>query len=332
MKAIILAGGSGQRFWPLSDPGTPKQFLKLLEDRSLIRTTYDRIRSHFQPSDIYVITNVDQISMTKEHLPELPERNIIGEPEGKNTAPACILGTLAIGDEENQLVVPADHHISDPDSFWRSFEVGKKALETGDYLITFGIKPSRPETGYGYVEKGERIDGSLYKVNSFREKPDRKTAVEFIKSGRFFWNSGMFMWKGSTLISELERYNEKLLKSLKGIDWTSKEQLKKAYSSLEKISIDNAVMENSDKVMMVEGDFPWNDLGSWLSIKELNGYSEEDENTLLHGSEDVFVHGNFRPVAVMGLRGVIVVDSPNGLLIMSEEMSQEVRRAYLKFA
>lgn len=331
LKAIILAGGSGKRFWPLSDKETPKQFLKLFGKESLIRNTYDRLRERFGPDEILVITNSLHVEMTGEHLPELPPGNIIGEPVGRNTAPACVIGAMAGGLEEIQLVVPADHHISDTEEFWRSFDVGREALEKEDMLITFGIEPRRPETGYGYIKKGEMLNESLFMVKSFKEKPDRKTAAGYMESGKFFWNSGMFMWRGSTLLEEIRKYKPSIHSGLKGVDPRSGEGLEKAYGTLENISIDYAVMERSERVAMVRATFPWSDVGSWNAIRELKGYSKENDCLLLEDSGDVFVQGLDRPVAVMGLEGVIVVDSPNGLLIMKEGKEQKVRKAYSRF-
>ncbi|MGA1821208.1 MAG: mannose-1-phosphate guanylyltransferase [Thermoplasmatota archaeon] len=332
MKAVILAGGSGKRFWPLSTGRKPKQFLNLDGRGSLIRETFDRLMMRFMPRDILVITSRDNVDMTMSELPEIPRDNIVGEPAARNTAAACAVGAVVAGTDEIQLVVPADHCISDPDRFWEHFDIGKAWLERNDSLVAFGILPNRPETGYGYMEAGVDIGSGLTDVIKFCEKPDRKKAEEYVGSGSHYWNSGMFMWKGSTLLREIEKWEPGIYREIVGMNVRDRKDMESRYGKIPAISIDYAVMERSDKVLMIPSDFPWTDLGSWMAIREMNGYSEDGKNILLDESERTYVHGDpKKPVAVIGMKDVVIVDTPEGLLVCREDLVQKVRSAYERF-
>ncbi len=322
MKAVILAGGSGERFWPLSTIDTPKQFLKLFDGKSLIRQTFERLKRFIDPADMYVITSDDQVDRTLSEMPEIPSENIIGEPMRRNTAPACFLGALAAGPENIQLVVPADHRIPDPDEFWKCVEIAENSVKLNGGLITFGIKPTRPETGYGYIETGEESNG-VFEVASFREKPDRETAASFIKSGNLYWNSGMFVWRGEDLISEMRKTSPALFRVLEGLDPYNGPELESRYGGLEPISIDYAVMERSREVWMVPGRFRWSDVGSWTSMRELEGYTSDH---ILVDCKRVFVKSTTgRAIGVLGMEDLIVIDTDEGLLICRDGDSQRVK-------
>ncbi|MBN1390900.1 MAG: mannose-1-phosphate guanylyltransferase [Candidatus Thermoplasmatota archaeon] len=326
MKAIVLAGGSGERFWPLSTMDHPKQFLKLFGDRTLIENTCHRLFARFSPEDVLVITSSDQVDRTRELLPSLPHRNIIGEPFRRNTAPACALGAILSGEDELDLVVPADHRIPDAKQFWDAFDRGVRALRERDGLYTFGIHPTRPETGYGYIEAGKPSGTGVFEVRRFREKPDIATAREFIDDGGYYWNSGMFLWRSSTLLEELGSCSPDIGGPLQGLDPRDADELKNVYSDLPARSIDYAVMERSSKVFMIEGGFGWSDVGNWASMIELEGYSESTGDIILEGCSRIYVHSNIKkPVGVVGLNGVIIIDTDIGLLVCSEEQAQMVR-------
>ncbi len=322
MKAVILAGGSGERFWPLSTKDMPKQFLELFDGKSLIRQTFERLKRFIDPADMYVVTSADHVDRTLSELPEIPKGNVVGEPIRRNTAPACFLGAVAAGPENVQLVVPADHRIPDPDEFWKCVEIAENSVKLNGGLITFGIKPTRPETGYGYIETGEQKEG-VFEVVSFREKPDRETAVSFMESGNLYWNSGMFVWRGADLISEMRKTSPALFRGLDGVDPYNGPDLESRYMGLESVSIDYAVMERSREVRMVRGRFRWSDVGSWTSMRELEGYTNDH---ILIDCERVFVKSTTgRPIGVLGMKDLIVIDTDEGLLICRDADSQRVK-------
>lgn len=328
MKAVILAGGSGERFWPLSTPETPKQFLKLLDDRSLLRTTYDRLVSRFDPDDIMVITSVEHLEMTKKELPEIRSQNIIGEPRRMNTAPACALASLLCKEDEFVLTVPADHLIKNEDAFWTSFDLAINALQKLGGLFTFGIEPKRAETGYGYIEIGKQLMEGVFDVVRFTEKPDKETAEGFLSKGGFLWNSGMFLWKAGEFIREMREFSPGVMDHLDGIDITDSTSLRKAYGKMDRISVDNAVMERSSKVRVAPTDPGWSDVGSWASIREIVGNTLESPNRSLQASNNILIKAPIsRKIAVIGLNNVIVVDTEEGLLILNADLAQDVRKS-----
>lgn len=326
MKAVILAGGSGERFWPLSTAGNPKQFLRLFGERTLLEETYLRLAARFLPEDILVITSSDHVHRTRSLLPDIPLSNIVGEPMSRNTAPACALGALLGRDDELELVVPADHWIPDLDTFWEAFDRGVAALELNDGLYTFGVHPTRPETGYGYIEAGRPAGKGVFEVRSFIEKPDIQAARELLDDGGFFWNSGMFLWRASTLLDELINCSPDIGGPLEGLEPGDEERLRAVYDRLPSRSIDYAVMERSSRVYMIDGGFSWSDVGSWASMIELEGYSESTADLIIEGSRKVYVRSTTgRPVGVVGVEGVIIIDTDVGLLVCSEEHAQRVR-------
>ncbi|MEA3557867.1 MAG: sugar phosphate nucleotidyltransferase, partial [Candidatus Thermoplasmatota archaeon] len=331
MKAVILAGGSGERFWPISTIRTPKQFLKLFDGKTLLRQTYERIGERFDDSDILVITSRDHAALTKADLPELPQENIIGEPCRRNTAPACMMGALLSEKDEVNLVLPADHRIPDHEGFWRSFDLALRGSREHGGLYTFGISPTRPETGYGYIGSEREIDPGLFSVSNFREKPDRTTAEEYIRSGDFFWNSGMFLWKAGDLIDEMGKCSPDIYTPMVNLDPENMAQLDEVYRDLPARSIDNAVMELSGNVKMVKGEFTWSDVGSWDSIRELEEMSDEGDGLAMVRSSNIFLRSTIgRPVGVVGLENIMIIDAPEGLLICSNGSAQDVREVARK--
>jgi len=287
--------------------------------------TFDRLSNLFEPDEVFIVTSRDHVDLTEKELPEVPPGNIIGEPVRRNTAAACYLGGLAAGLENIQLVLPADHLIENLECFHEAVREAACRTEEKVCLSTFGIVPHRPETGYGYIEI-EGAPGDFTKALSFREKPDPKSAEAFLQRGNFLWNSGMFIWRGKTLEEELRKQAPDVHGPLEGVDPRDPEDIEKRYKLIRNISIDHAVMERSDNVWVKPVDLGWSDLGSWLSIMEVEGPTVDSSNIVLVDSKDVLVRsGRKRPVAVVGLDGIIVVDTKNGLLVCSKEKAQQVR-------
>jgi len=333
MKAIILAGGSGERFWPFSTQDRPKQFLDLFGKGPLLRMTCDRLMERLGPDDIFVVTSKEHCGMSRNILPELPPGNIIGEPVRRNTAPACALGAVVAGTDELQLVVPADHMIPDNGLFWESVGKAVHAHERLGGLMTFGIRPAGPETGFGYIQAGEYAMDGIRKVIRFTEKPDIDRARRFVSSGDHFWNSGMFLWKGSDLLDEMREHERKIWEAIEGLEGTGPRELEAAYRDIHSISVDHAIMERSSCVLMVEASFRWSDLGSWDSIRDISGDTIGGGNLLLEMSDRTYVRSTTgRPIAIIGAEDMIVVDTDEGLLVCRAGHSQDVRKAAKRFS
>ena len=331
MKVLILAGGSGERFWPLSTPKTPKQFLKIFGDKTLLRRTFERIYPPIDPKDIYIVTLGKYVEKTKREIPEIPVENIIAEPLKRNTAPAIILSLLRMNGHDIVSVLPADHMIPNKEDFWKVLDKASCVADKYGGIVTIGIKPTRPETGYGYIEIAFEIEKEVYKVKRFREKPDYETAMSFIEKGNFYWNSGMFIFKVNEFLKEAKKYAKEIVNKLLTIDLEDEEEVKKAYENMEPISVDYAIMEKSEKVLMIKSDFYWSDVGNWISVREIEGYSKNNDNIALIDSENIFIKGVTKNIAVVGLKDVIIVEAEEGLLIMNELYAPKVREAVKKF-
>ncbi len=338
MKSIILAGGSGSRLWPLSRDEYPKQLLSFDENESLLQKTFKRLKAFSKPSDIVTITNIKHYQNIRLQLNKIDKDNIVlGEPLGKNTAPAIAsaleyfkqTGTT----DDIVLIVPSDHLIKNIDGFNKTVEKGKVLAEQG-YIVTFGIKPSYPETGYGYIKiNGKLSDG--YKVEKFVEKPDSETAKKYLESGEYYWNGGIFMGKISTFLSEIQKYASDIYKRLPELDFSNDLVIKYlAYDKMPSISIDYAVMEKSDKIALVELLSDWNDLGSWQSLYNVK---EKDSNgNVLTGKvvvdkvKNSFIYSQKEIVAVSGLEDIILVETEDAIMACKKTESQNVKRLYEK--
>lgn len=343
--AIIMAGGIGTRFWPKSRESNPKQFLSFFDDRTLFQNTIDRITPIVPHNRIIVITNQQYVNLVQEQVPDLPSENIIGEPIGKNTAPCIALAATIVKERDTDgtmVVLPSDHFITKPSKFLSVLKAAIAKADCGENLVTIGIEPHRPETGYGYIQyktnNHEDFNGvSVHEVVTFAEKPDVETAVNFLKSGDFLWNSGMFVWKASTILNEikadlphlynlteeftLSRRNEKIGNALNVF-----------YKNANDISIDYGVMEKARTVYVVPGDFGWNDVGSWLAVYELEDKDKLGnvikiaDSRLINSSNCYISSDTNRFVAVVGLEGVAVVDTVDALLVTRLDASQEVKK------
>ncbi len=347
LHAVILAGGSGTRFWPLSREKMPKQLLHILGDRSMLAMTLDRACALAPEERIWIVTTRSQASGIKQelHTLHLEKLHVIEEPAGRNTAAAIGLAAVRIhrNDPKGVLaVLPADHHIEKEDRFLELLHAGKKVAEAG-WLVTLGISPTRPETGYGYIEKGSRIDSldlsnlefDVFKVSRFTEKPGQETAEKYLRSGDFFWNSGIFLWRADQFMDEMKKSLPEHYRGLMEIgslgDFSSNpDRVEEIYERLTAISVDYGIMEYSDKVAMIPASVGWSDVGSWAALREIN---EKDlngnvvkGNVLAVDSRNSLLYGQDRLVAALGLEGLVVVDTPDAVLVCREDMSQDVRK------
>lgn len=331
---VILAGGKGERFWPLSRKERPKQFLCLDgSDRSLLQATADRLLALAGDWDkLWVITSALIADGIREQLPQLPEENLLVEPEGKDTAPAVAWTTIEVSKRYGKDAVigffPADHWIGDPEAFANTIEAARELAVKEEAIVTLGIAPDSPSTGYGYIEQGE-LKGNFaglpaYKVSRFTEKPDRQTAESFISTGKFTWNSGMFIFRAGVVLQELQTHAPQVIEPLlaKGKD---------AYKDLEKKSIDYALMEKTDLAYVLPAKFGWDDLGDWNAIERLlKGDSEnvelanhvgmDTQGAILYNSKDDEV------IVTIGLEDVVIVRDRNVTLVVHKNRTQEIKQ------
>ncbi len=338
--ALIMAGGRGERFWPRSRKALPKQFLALTDDdRTMIQLTVDRILPLVDIEDVYVATNRDYKELVKEQLPGIPEENILCEPVGRNTAPCIGLGAMHIlskYDDAVMMVLPSDSLIKDGDRYRELISEGFDIAAEGENLITMGIRPGYPETGYGYIKyNDEGSRGSAYKVDKFVEKPSLELAKEYLATGRYLWNAGMFMWKVSTIVKLFERFLPDMLKGLYDIKdaiGTADEDkvLKDIFPGLESISIDYGIMEKADSIYTFTGDFGWDDVGSWLAVARIR--DTDDDNNLIEGNvvsvgvKDSIILAKDKMIAAVGLKDIVVVDTDDATLICDRAATGDIKK------
>lgn len=330
MFGVILAGGSGSRLWPLSRELYPKQLLNLYAEKSLLQSTFERLNKFIPAENIISVTNSKHSANVRMQLGKLSENSIIlSEPISKNTAPAIALSVKYIfensKDDETVLVVPSDLLIEDNDKFIQTIQEAQKYVDEG-YIVTFGIKPTYPEIGFGYICSEEG------KVKSFTEKPDVETAQKYINEGNYFWNSGIFMFKTSTILSECEHHCPEIAKIIKNINCSDKNIPFTEFEKMPCISIDYAVMEKSKKLAMVELKSDWKDLGSWKSIYEVSPKDENNNVFVGHvldkGSKNSFVYSSSKLVATIGLEDTVVIETEDAILACKKDKTQDVKQIY----
>ncbi len=343
--AVIMAGGVGSRFWPRSKKKTPKQLLKIFGEHTMIEATVNRLSGLIDKENIYVITNEIQRPEVINQLPDVPPENIIEEPFGRNTA-ACIgLASVIIKAKDPDaitIVLPADHIIKDEEKFKQVLENAAKYANESKGLVTIGITPTRPETGYGYIQINDKqVAENIYPVYTFAEKPNYATALRFVESGDFLWNSGMFIWRTDVILDEIKNLMPDLYEGLISIEKSLtnpnfKEELKSVYAQLKKISIDYGIMEKSKKVFLTKGSFNWSDVGSWEEVYQLSEKNEKGNAAVgkvyTNMVSDSYIYSPDKVTAVIGLDNVIVINHNDTVLICRRDKAQDVKEIvdYLK--
>ncbi|VAW24870.1 Mannose-1-phosphate guanylyltransferase [hydrothermal vent metagenome] len=342
---IIMAGGIGSRFWPLSRKSMPKQFLDILGiGRTFIQQTYDRFSKIIPAENFYIVTSVDYKDLVLEQLPELSESQVLLEPLRRNTAPCIAYAAYkikSVNPDANLIVAPSDHFILKEDEFLQQIKNGLDFVSDNNALLTLGIQPSRPETGYGYIQVNNKVEykqlDNLYKVKTFTEKPDIKMAGIFLESGEFYWNSGIFLWSLSSILEAFDKLlNEVSVLFARGEKlYNTPDEgafINKTYSECMGISIDYGVMEKAENVYVLTADFGWSDLGTWGSLYE--NKSKDDSRNVITG-ESIFLYNSQNCIVnlpkdkiavIQGLDGYIVVESNNTLLVCKKEDEQQIRQ------
>lgn len=335
MIAVIMAGGIGTRFWPLSRIKKPKQYLKIVSEKSMIRMTVDRLLNKISIKDIYVVTSLAQVELVIREIPELSEKNIILEPFGRNTAPCIALSALYLSrlykSDELMFVLPADHLIENEDKFIEYLERAVVAAEDKN-LVTFGIEPDYPATGYGYIEASEEEKYyKMFNVKQFKEKPNYETAKKFIDAGNFFWNSGMFLWRIDVILGNFKNLLPKVSQLLEKISnkWENEiVDISAEYEQMPKIPIDIGIMEQAEKRIVVPVKFGWSDVGGWKALYDI---SEKDENQNVIpvncteiNSKNCLVISD-KKVSLIDIDDLIIVDTKDALLISRKNSSEKVK-------
>lgn len=355
LYAVIMAGGVGSRFWPRSRRSNPKQFLDVFGEASLIQNTFARLQPLVDPERVLVVTNADYVGTTREHLPAVPEANVLGEPVARNTAPCIALAAAKLVAEDpdaTMIVLPADHLIANVGRFHEVLQAAVEAAQRrgpdgGHPLVTIGVRPTHPETGYGYIQfdadgtlDGAADDGPddaprAHQVLTFAEKPDLRTAERFLDAGDFLWNSGMFIWRADAILAAFERYLPKVhrlfapLADAFGTDGEAA-AIAEAYERSPKISIDYGILEQADRVLVVPGSFGWSDVGDWRAVHELSDKDDAgnraEGNVILQDTARSFARSaDGRLLVLVGMEDAVVVDTGDAVLVCHREQAQKVK-------
>ncbi len=338
LYAIVMAGGVGSRFWPRSKQQKPKQLIRILGENTLIQDTVNRLDGIIKKENIIIVTNRLQRIRVREQLYNIPEENIIAEPFGKNTAPCIGLATVHLRkkcEDALTIVLPADHVINNVKEFHNSILRAAEYASKSKELVTIGITPSYPETGYGYIQFNEdEIAGKIHKVQTFAEKPNVATARRFLEDGGFLWNSGIFVWSLNAIMEQIEKYlpdhYQGLLEIEKAIGTDDYEKtLTKTYGQFKSISIDYGILENSDKVCVTQGEFDWSDLGSWEAVYELSPKDDDGNVTVgdvyTENSYSSYVFSPQKFTALIGVEHLLVINTKDALLICHRNNAQDVK-------
>lgn len=332
--AIILSGGTGSRFWPLSRKHLPKQFLKIIGRKSLLESTILRTRKIVPDKNIFILTNKNYLQQIKRDIVDfkIPEKNIILEPKPLNTLPAIALAAKILDTQDpeaNLLVLPSDHYIKDG-SLFKQVMLKALRISRSGYLCLIGIRPNRLHLGYGYMQSGKIIEDKVFHIRAFLEKPVISKALKIFNKKNIFWNSGIFCFKADTVLREIRRYAPKLHKKIEQIK--SQDDIGRVWNRIQPISIDYGLLEKTKNLAMVVGEFFWSDIGSWDSLCDVLPKDMNNNVALAHcihlDSTNTFVssHNSKRLIATVGLKDVIIVDTPDALLICRRDKTQDIKR------
>lgn len=338
--ALIMAGGRGERFWPKSRRSLPKQFLSLTDDgKTMIQLTVERISPLVELEDVYISTNRDYKRLVLEQLPGIPEENILCEPVGRNTAPCIGLGAAHIAkkyEDALMMVLPSDHLIKYHKMFLNTLRDGCEIAEKAANLVTIGITPDYPETGYGYIKfNPDQTDGHAYAVDRFVEKPSLDVAKEYLETEEYLWNSGMFIWKVSTILSNIRKFLPETYAGLKTIQESigTEEQeavLEKVFPGFASVSIDYGIMEKADNIYILPGTFGWDDVGSWLAVGRIKKSNEAgnvvEGNIITINCKNNIIQGGKKLIAAVGLEDLIIVDTEDATLICDKNSAGDIKR------
>ncbi|MGL4991137.1 MAG: mannose-1-phosphate guanylyltransferase [Sarcina sp.] len=337
--ALVMAGGKGTRFWPLSTEDKPKQFLRLVGQKTMIQMTVERIKETVSIDRIFICTTKKYVDLVREQVPEISLENIIIEPEGRNTAPCIALSTMMIKrkfEEAKVLVLPSDHLIKNVNRFHEIVELGEKFLhERKETILTLGMKPTRAEIGYGYIKVGERINNKIiYKVENFVEKPNKEYAFRYFTSGEYLWNSGMFIWDNNYILDLFKKYLPDTYRNLENIKFLDEENielfLEKNYKYTDMISVDYGILEKIKNICVIPCEIGWDDVGNWTSVER---YSEKDQagnvfkgEGILYNSKNNIVLAN-KKILINNVEDLIVVETDDYVMISSKKEEQEIKNA-----
>jgi len=347
--AVIMAGGGGTRFWPWSREKRPKQVLPILSERSMIWETVERIRPFVPREKIYIVTARSQVEDLRREIPQVPEENLLAEPAGKNTAPCLCLAAIHLQRQDPRSVMialSADHYIGSRRGFLRTLRAAVDFAREQDYLVTLGVDPAGPETGYGYIEKGKILAESrglpVLQAKSFREKPSLARAKAYLRTGKYLWNSGMFVWRTGVFWEAVNRHLPGVYREMRRLEKTvgtprEGKALEKTYACCPAVSVDYGVMEKAKNVALIEAQFSWNDVGSWAALGKIcapdkNGNvlvsrrQEGQSRGLLLDSSGCLVRSEEKLIALVGMKDTVVVEAGNAFLVCPRDRSQDVRR------
>ena len=338
--ALIMAGGRGERFWPKSRVNMPKQFLSLTGDgKTMIQLTVERMLPLVAIEDIYIATNRNYKELMREQLPDLPEENILCEPVSRNTAPCIGLGAVHIKkryDDAVMYVLPSDHLITYPQIFLRTLNEATAVAEQGDNLVTIGITPTHPETGYGYIKfDPDKMLGAAFSVDRFVEKPNLETARGYMQSQQYLWNSGMFIWKVSTILGKMKEYTPETYDGLARIFdaiGTSEQDnvLEKEFRAFRKESIDYAVMEKARDIYILSGSFGWDDVGSWLALERMQQRNEfgniVNGNVVSIDTKNTIIQSGKKLIATVGIEDLVIIDTDDATLVCAKNSTGDIKK------
>lgn len=339
ITALIMAGGKGERFWPKSRANRPKQFIDITNcGKTMLQLTVERILPIIRIEDIYIVTNVCYKELVEEQLSYIPHSNILCEPVGRNTAPCIGLGTAYILKRNSDavvLVLAADHLIKQEEDFRNILREAITVAEQGKNVVTIGITPDRPETNYGYIKKGKEAQGGQVSiVEKFVEKPDFQTAIQYLQSGHYLWNSGIFVWKASTIMALLQQYLPDIYQHIRkisdGIGSAQEQEIaREEFSAMRSVSVDYGIMEHAENLYVLAGTFGWDDVGSWLALERIKDKDSEGNlingNVITTGTQNCIIEGGEKLIAAVGMDNVVIIDTQDVILVANKQCIGDIK-------